>query len=88
MGHCVEQRQVIHAEAILDQPDTGKLPAAPSCPISYLSGSALLQQMERKAGEGKDPSPLIYVGMPVAPLESCPCMIVELRWASVDAYGS
>ena len=42
----------------------------------------------KKAGEGEDPSPLIYVGMPEAPLESCPCMILELRWASVDAYGS
>ena len=34
MGDCVEQGQVIHAEAILDQPDTGKLPGAPSFPIS------------------------------------------------------
>ena len=34
MGDHVEQRQIIQAEATLDQPDSRKPPEDPNCPIS------------------------------------------------------
>ena len=58
----------------------------------------LLQQMERKAREGKESAldssegswtkPHIYIRMPVAPFESCLCVMQELGWGQVDVCGS